>query len=411
MPAEHGLLVWRYYIAMTTISTLFKRTLSTGLALALPLLALAAPDDDPGLPPYPVIGYSETDIARNINTAIWLGDGSVLLGGGMFDASGPTSWGWMLKADGSGKRIWEKELGKKAKSAHLAAASAMVGNTTGDGALLVGTVNEITEMGGFVHASAWIVAVTADGRVQWDKSFTFGALTRAHYVEPTQNGSFLVLGSVREPGKNDRAWIVRIDGTGRVGLQKNLDVPKDFAPTAFTVMSDGSFLVGGKVIMPPKEDIRGWIGRFGADGKPQWSHTLALKGAQVDAAKVAADGAIVLALTTGQDKPVNMMRLNAAGETLQAPVKTGLCKLPALWRNRNGDLQLAGVNCAAGKVPASLGLVADLAHPERLQQLEALPGGEVMLLAPQPERNVLGVLGERRSGNKTSSVFVTRALP
>ena len=404
MPAEQGLPVWRYYIAMTTISTLFKRTLFA--ALALPLFALAAPDDDPGLPPYPVIGYSESDMSRIVGTATWLGDASVLLAGRTFDASGPASWGWILKADGSGKRIWEKELGKKAQSAHFSAASA-----TGDGALLVGTVNEVREMGGFVHASAWIVAVAADGRVQWDKSFTFGGLTRAHYVEPTQNGSFLVLGSVRERGKNDGAWIVRIDGAGRIGLQKNLEIPKDFAPTAFTAMSDGSFLVGGNVITPPKEEIRGWIGRFGADGKPQWSHTLALKSAQVAAAKVAADGAIVLALNTGEDKPIYLMRLNGAGETLQAPVKTGLCKLPALWRKQNGELQLAGVNCAAGKAAPSLGLVADLAHPERLQQLQALPGAEITLLAPQPGRNVLGVLGERRSGDKTSSVFVTRTLP
>ena len=406
MRAKHGLPVWRYYIAMTTISTLLKRSLPTALVLALPLLALAAPDDDPGLPPYPVIGYSESDMSRIVGTATWLGDASVLLAGRTFDASGPASWGWILKADGSGKRIWEKELGKKAQSAHFSAASA-----TGDGALLVGTVNETTEMGGFVHASAWIVSMAADGRVQWDKSFTFGGLTRAHYVEPTQNGSFLVLGSVRERGKNDGAWIVRIDGAGRIGLQKNLEIPKDFAPTTFTAMSDGGFLLSGNVITPPKEEIRGWIGRFGADGKPQWSHTLALKGAQVAAAKVAADGAIVLALNTGEDKPIYLMRLNGAGETLQAPVKTGLCKLPALWRNRNGGLQLAGVNCAAGKAPPSLGLVADLAHPERLQTLEALPGGEITLLAPQPERNVIGVLGERRSGDKTSSVFVTRALP
>ena len=114
---------------MTKISSRFKRTLLA--TLALPLIALAAPDDDPGLPPYPVIGYSESDMSRIVGTAIWLGDASVLLAGRTFDASGPASWGWILKADGSGKRIWEKELGKKAKSAHFAAASAMGGNTTG----------------------------------------------------------------------------------------------------------------------------------------------------------------------------------------------------------------------------------------------------------------------------------------
>ena len=373
-------------------------------ALAVPMVSLAAPDKDPGLPPYPVIGYSETDISRHIDTAVWLDDGKVLLAGSMFDALGPASWGWLLKADGSGRRIWEKELGTKAKSAGFAAASAM-----GGGALLVGTVNETRELGGFVHASAWIVSMTADGRVQWDKSFTFGALTRAHLIEPTQDGSFLVLGSVREPNKTDGAWVVRIDGAGHVALQKRLDTPRDFAPTALATMSDGSFLVSGTTVTPPKEDIRGWTGRFGADGKPQWAQSLDIKDARVAAVKVAADGTIVLAVGIGDDKPVQLMRLDAAGKSRQAPVQTGLCKLPTLWRQRNGELQLAGLACGNG--PASVGVITDLAHPERLQKLEAIPGGEVTRLVPQAGHGTIGVLGARRSGDKTTSVFVSRPLP
>lgn len=387
---------------MTTISTLFRH-LAPAL-LAAPLVALAAPEGDPGLPPYPVIRYDESDLSRGIDAAVALDGGSVLLAGRLFDASGPASWGWTLKADASGRRIWEKELGKKAQNASLVAASA-----TGTGAMLVGTVNE--EVGALGHAYAWIVSMAADGRVQWDKSLTFGQLTRAVDIAPTPDGAFLVAGTVRRPARDDQAWIVRIDGAGQVALQQTLDTPKAFVFDALAAMDDGSFLVAGHVFAGSGEAMRGWVGRFGADGKPQWSHTLTARESSVAALKVAADGSIALALDSGRDRPIQLMRLNAAGETLQAPVKTGLCKVPTLWRQRNGQLRLAGVACAPGPGQAPLGLIADLAHPERQQAIEAIPGGEVGQLVPLPGGGTIGVLGTRLSGDKTSSVFVTRPLP
>jgi len=389
---------------MTTISKSFRQLALA--ALAAPLVALAAPDDDPGLPPYPVLRHSESDLSRGIDAAVALDGGSVLLAGRIFDASGPASWGWALEADGSGRRIWEKELGKKAQNASFAAASA-----AGAGAMLVGTVNE--EVGALGHASAWIVSMAADGRVQWDRSLTFGQLTRAHAIVPTLNGAFLVAGTVRRPARDDQAWIVRVDGAGQVALQKTLDTPKDFVFGALAALDDGSFLVAGHLFAGPGAEMHGWIARFGADAKPQWSHTLAARESSVAALGVAADGSIALALTLGgrREQPIQLMRLSAAGETLQAPVKTGLCKVPALWRHRSGQLRLAGVACASGKGQAPLGLIADLAHPERLQAIEAIVGGDVTQLVPLPGSDAIGVLGMRQGGDKTSSVFVTRPLP
>ncbi len=385
---------------MTTHSKRFRQIMLA--VLAAPLVALAAPDDDPGLPPYPVLRYDDSDLSRGIDAAVALDGGSVLFAGRIFDASGPASWGWTLKADGGGRRIWEKELGKKARNASFAAASA-----AGSGALLVGTVNE--EVGALGHSSAWIVSMAADGRVQWDKSLSFGQLTQAHAVAPTLNGAFLVAGTVRRPARDDQAWVARVDPTGQVALQKTLDTPKDFVFDAFAGMDDGSFLLAGHVFPDSGVEMRGWIARFGADGKPQWSHTLAARESGVAALEVAADGSIALAIGR-RDQPLQLMRLNAAGETLQAPVKIGLCKVPALWRQRNGQLRLAGVTCASGKGQAAVGLIADLAHPERLQAIEAIAGAEVTQLVPLPERDAIGVLGKREDGDKTSSVFVSRPL-
>ena len=387
---------------MTTISKRFRRI---ALALlALPLAAPAAAQDDPGLPPYPVLRHSESDLSRGIDAAVALDGGSVLFAGRIFDASGPASWGWTLKADGGGRRIWEKELGKKAQNASFVAASA-----AGSGAMLVGSVNE--ETGALGQAYAWIVSMAADGRVQWDKSLSFGQLTRAADIAPTLNGAFLVAGTVRRPARDDQAWIVRIDGNGQVALQKTLDTPKEFVFGSLAALDDGGFLVAGHVFAGAAKEMRGWIGRFNADGKPQWSHTLAIKGSSVAALKVAADSSIALALDTRQDRPLQLMRLNAAGETLQAPLKTGLCGVPTMWRQRNGQLRLAGVECAAGKGAVPVGLIADLAHPERLQAIEAIPGGEVTQLLPLPGDKAIGVLGQRQGGDKTGSVFVIRPLP
>ena len=386
---------------MKILSTCLLRRVALAIASA-PIVALAA---SPTLPPYPVMQGPKINLFRNVNTALPFDDGKLLLAGQMFDKKAGTRWGWLARTDGTGKLLWDKELGKKAQNAYFMSAAA-----SGNGAVLVGTANE--SAGSSTRPSGWIVSMANDGRVLWDRALDFGQRTSARFIERTVDGTFLVAGEASIASMHGKTWVVRVDTDGHVAPEHSLVVPDQFDLSAFTTTTDGGFLVTGNYFIGPEKGSDGWIGRFSADGKPQWSRKLGIEELNT-VVKEAADGTIAIAANAYRDEPVQLVRLSKAGEILQAPVKTGLCGLPTLWRARNGQLRVAGLACP-GKygIASTVGLIADLAHPERIKKIDAIPGGTVLLLAPLPDRDAIVAqgLGPRQS-DQFNNVIATLPVP
>ena len=359
------------------------------------------------------VAFSRPDAAVMADVVVPYELGGVFVAGQIFDDTGPGSWGWIARIDADGSRLWEKELGKKAQSAYFSA-----GMPFGEGnVLLAGTVNQGNAS--YEPASAWLLALTGDGRMLWDKALDFGSRTHALAITTVRGKDdvYLVMGSVRDgdrDGKHrDRAWVVRIDAAGRQSLKKVLDSPDTFIPKTIATLADGSFIVAGRAFVGPEQTMQGWIGRFTGDGKPQWSRTLDIKESDIAAAGVdPADDSIVLAVGEGREGPVRLLRLDGAGKTLKDGGLVALCGQPALWHTQEGRLQLGGTSCpGAGKETEGIVVVPDLAHPDRVQRLAAPPGTTVRHLAGLPGNAEIGVLGERRNGDAGAAVFTTRPMP
>jgi hypothetical protein len=379
------------------------------------LVALAACKKTDEAAPTAAVAFSRPDAAVMADVVVPYELGGVFVAGQIFDDTGPGSWGWIARIDADGSRLWEKELGKKAQSAYFSA-----GMPFGEGnVLLAGTVNQGNAS--TAPASAWLLALTGDGRMLWDKALDFGSRTHALAITtvPGKDDAYLVMGSVRDgdrgPGGQykDRAWVVRIDAAGRQSLKKVLESPDTLAPEAIATLADGAFIVAGRVFVGPEQTMRGWIGRFSADGRPQWSRTLDIAGSNVAAAAVdPADDNIVLAVAEGQERPVRLLRLDGAGKMLKDGGRVALCGQPALWTTQEGRLQLGGTSCpGTGKEAEGIIVVPDLAHPNHAQRLAALPGTKVRHLAGLPGNSEIGVLGERRNGDAGAAVFATRPMP
>lgn len=386
---------------MKSLPTLLSRRMALAIAVA-PLVSLAALA---ALPPYPVLQGPRINPGRNVTTILHVDDGNMLLAGQMFDSKAGTTWGWLAKTDGAGKLLWDKELGKKARNAYFMSAAA-----GGNGAILVGVANDST--GTSARPSGWIVAMTDEGRVVWDRALDFGQGTSARFIERTVDGTFLVAGKAGVSGVRGKTWVAHVDADGHVAPEYSLAVPDRFDLSAFTTTADGGFLVTGNYFIGPGKGSDGWIGRFDATGKPQWSRKLGIE--ELNAVvKEAADGSIVVAANAYRDEPVQLVRLSQAGEILQAPVKTGLCGLPTLWRTRNGQLRMAGLACPGKYGSAStVGLIADLAHLDRIKKIDAIPGGTVLLLAPLPERDAIVAQGlGPRQADQFNNVIATLPVP
>lgn len=360
------------------------------------------------------VAFSRPDAAVHADVVVPLELGGELVAGEIFDETGPSSWGWVAKVDAEGSLLWEKELGKKARDASFTAGiSTEQGNV-----LLAGTVN--AGAASYAPASAWLLALTADGHTLWDKAFNFGSRTHALAITsvPKTDDDYLVMGSVRSGDRDgehtDRAWVVRIDGAGHESLKKVLDSPDTLIPATLYAMADGSFVVAGKVFVGPEQAMRGWIGRFGADGRPQWSRTLDLKDSNIAAAEIdpGVEDSIVMAVNEGRDDAVRVMRLDGAGKALKDAGRLALCGEPALWPTQEGQLQLGGLPCpGAGRAADGIVVIPDVAHPDRVQRIAALPDTKIRHLVGLPGNAEIGLLGERRDNDYGAAVFTTRPMP
>lgn len=376
------------------------------------LVALAACKKTDEAAPAAAVAFSRTDGFVHADTAIPLALGGMLLAGDIFNEMGPSSWGWIAKVDADGRRQWEKEFGKKAPSASFNAGIEMFGGNV----LLAGTVN--AGNASYEPASAWLLALTDDGRTLWDRAFNLGSRTHALAIAavPGAKDNYLVMGSVRDGDRDgahtDRAWVVRIDGAGHESLRKILDSPDTLAPEAMAMLADGSFVVAGRVFVGPEQTMQGWIGRFAADGKPTWSRTLDAKGSGIVAAKLESSSSIVMVVNEGIDSPMRLMRVDVAGKTLKDGGHVALCDKPALWATRQGRLQLGGLPCpSAGKAADGIVIVPDLDHPDRVQRLGGLPDAEMESVGSPDGGAYINLLGKRRDSDYGAAVFATRAVP
>lgn len=376
------------------------------------LVALAACKKTDEAAPSAPAAFSRSDGFVHAETAIPLALGGVLLAGDIFNEMGPSSWGWIAKVDADGRRLWEKELGKKAQSASFSAGIEIAGGNV----LLAGTVN--SGNASYEPASSWLLALTDDGRTLWDRAFNLGSRTHALAIAtvPKAKDNYLVMGSVRDGDRDDahtdRAWVVRIDGAGHESLRKVLDSPDTLIPETIAVLADGSFVVAGRVFVGPEQTMQGWIGRFAADGTPTWSRTLDARDSRVSAIDVESADRIVMVVGEGTDRPLRLMRVDAAGKTLKDGGHVALCDKPVLWKTRQGKLQLGGLPCpAAGKAADGIVIVPDLDHPDRMQRLGGLPDAEIERLESPDGGAHINLLGKRRDSDYGAAVFATRAMP
>lgn len=393
-------------MTMTNLPSMRRCLLAAMAALVATLAACKKPQQAPAAPDTGALSFGRPDVSVMAHTVVPLALNGVFVAGSVFDDAGPSSWGWVAKVDSEGHRVWEKDFGKKARSAYFSAGML----TEKENVLLAGTVNQGNANDD--PASGWLLALTPDGRVLWEQAPDFGQQTHALVILPAKEDSYLVMGSVRDRDRKDRAWVLEVDGAGRQSLHKLLDSPDSFIPDALARLEDGSFLVAGKVFVDPQQTMRGWIGRFGAGGKPQWSRTLDLEQSNVAAAGVASDGNIVMAVDGGRDGAVRLLRMDASGKTLGKPGVVALCGKPTLWWTQEGQMQLGGLPCPSdGLAAASIVVIPDLEHPERVQRIAAAPGTRITGIVGRPEESEIDLLGERRGQDTDAAVFDRRPMP
>ncbi len=133
---------------------------------------------------------------------------------------------WILKISATGTLVWEKSFGGSEIDEAYGISQAADGNY-----LIVGDTRsndlDISQNNG--AADLWIIKITPEGTLLWEKTFGGSSFDVGRSVSKTQDNGFLIAGSSRSTdgsltsnkGQND-AWIIKINSSGNLVWQKTI---------------------------------------------------------------------------------------------------------------------------------------------------------------------------------------------
>ncbi len=156
---------------------------------------------------------------------------------------------WALKLDSNGMLEWSNFFGGTFTDSAFEVVAA-----NDEGYLIIGSSDsndiDISEHKG--SYDFWVVKITAEGSLQWQKSYGGSEIDQARAAVATENGNYLIVGDTRstdqDVGVNNGGadvWLVHIDADGGILWESTFggsafDVGRDISPS-----QDGGYFITG----------------------------------------------------------------------------------------------------------------------------------------------------------------------
>jgi len=164
---------------------------------------------------------------------------------------------WILKLTMDGNIEWEK---------HFIGAGINVFNkiipSIDSGVLAVG----YTSSKGVGWQDAWVIQLDKDGNLEWEK--TFGGDKKDILVSAikTDKNKYLLAGNTSSKSKNEekisKTWVIQLDKDGNLEWEKTFGGDKQTITTGIINRDDESIFLFGKIQVSDKEEYNGWIMNF-----------------------------------------------------------------------------------------------------------------------------------------------------
>ncbi|MEW6741048.1 MAG: hypothetical protein AB1325_14245 [Nitrospirota bacterium] len=337
------------------------------------------------------------------------GDGIVetqdgyVVAGSVFDESGPSTYGWVIKIDKAGKKQWEKELGKKARDSAFYRTAV----TSDNSIVLVGSVNAVLG-GAFEKSSGWIAKLKANGEVEWDKNIQFERITRSMDVQPIKRNSMIVVGRGRQgtpysQSTKDFAFIAELDSNGNILWSKRIN--KGYWADIVCPLKKEGFIIGGG----------SWIAKIDNSGNVLWEYYFDKKGEYLlYAIKEMGNGSIIIGRKPKDMKAhyILLSKLGANGnlEWDKKIDSSGLCSIDGLWITKGNEIVAVGGTCANEReriwaaifsISGEIKSIKKFLTAKDIEISQAIPTGEDGFIA-------VGSGAEQQTSGSAAWVFKTK---
>jgi len=162
----------------------------------------------------------------------------------------------VMKLSASGEIEWEKSFGGSDNDYAYS-----IQQTSDGGYVVAGETSSF----GAGNEDAWIIKLSSDGDIEWQKTYGGSSFDTAHSILQASDGGYVVAGMSSSFGFVD-LWIVKLSSTGGIEWQK---IYGDSMDQAYSIQQtdDGGYIVAGA------STSDGLVLKLSSDGNQEWLKT------------------------------------------------------------------------------------------------------------------------------------------
>jgi hypothetical protein len=203
--------------------------------------------------------------------------------------------GWILRLDKQGKLLWQRTLGGSADDELT-----FIKQTADGGYITAGftqsTDGDVTANHG--QADLWVIKLTPEGNIQWQQTYGGTGDEVAYAIEPTGDGGYIAAGYTTSAdgdvtinyGQQDY-WLLKLTADGVITWQRSFGNTGNNIANSIQQTFDGGYIVAGVSICIPGDSTMSnqhagtdnWVIKMTSSGNVEWEK--AYGGSNADVAK------------------------------------------------------------------------------------------------------------------------------
>ncbi len=141
--------------------------------------------------------------------------------------------------------------------------------TNDGGYIVVGSTSSF----GAGSDDVWVLKLDANGNVQWQKAYGGSDSDLGWAIQQTSDGGYIVVGESASFGPYADVWVLKLDANGHVQWQKTYGGGNYEGGWAIQQTSDGGYIVLGQTATFGIGALDVWVLKLDANGNIQWQKT------------------------------------------------------------------------------------------------------------------------------------------
>ena len=150
-----------------------------------------------------------------------------------------------------------------------------------------------------LNSDLWLIKTDANGCEEWNRTYGESNFDLAKQVQQTQDGGYILIGSIQLGSDSGDLWLIKTDSVGSVQWSQNFGGPGGDSGESVLQLSDGGYLIAGQKYVNPKTNWDGVLIKTNETGVEEWNHSYG--GVQIDGIcdiKETIDGGYILCGST-----------------------------------------------------------------------------------------------------------------